>query len=496
MTITLYTSRVILHTLGVVDYGIFEVIGGVVVVMSVLSATMSIAAQRFLSFELGLKDELQLKKTFNISLYTFIGLAVFLLIIAETAGLWFISNKLNLPNDRMYAAQWVFHLSVFSCILSIIQVPYTAAIISNEKMDIYAYLGIIDVVLRLCIVYILLLGSFDKLILYGFLTLGVTILLTLIYIIYSHRNFPETHFYFIWDKPLFKKIVSFAGWNLFGEIAYVSVSQGINIILNIFFGTTVNAARGLSYRVHGAITRFYINFQTALNPQIIKTYATNDLSAMFKLLFSGIRFSFYLLFILALPFLLETEYILMLWLGEVPDLTVIFCRLVIITSLIDVTSGLLTTAADAHGDIKRFRFFDSLTWFSVLPISYLILKHGGSPESTIYVYGSISICVLLVRLYLVKQLIKLSIRKFMKEVILNVIIFSAVAVIVPLFYHFNSSPGLQRFLISTIISVLSVALTVYFLGLKKSERVIINNYVVIYGKKLFVQGPFKKIFQK
>ena len=481
MGVALYTSRIVLATLGIEDFGIYNVIGGVVIMMSVLNSSMSIAVQRFLAFELGQNNELQLKKTFNISLFTHAVIAVIVLIIAETAGLWFVSTQLNIPDNRMYAAIWVFHLSVFSCLLSILQVPFTAAIISNEKMGVYAYLGILDVVLRLLIAYILIIGSFDKLILYGFLTLGTTFLILLIHVFYCKKHFPETRFHFVWDGDLFKKIISFSGWNLFYEFAWVAVSQGINILLNIFFGPAVNAAKAISNQVNVAIRRFSVNFQTALKPQIIKTYASDDLSSMFNLLYRGSRFSFYLLFFISLPVLLETEYILNLWLVDVPEYTVIFCRLIIIHSLITVMSNLLGTAVSAHGNIKRYKIFTSLTFFINLPISYFILKQGGSPEITLYVYVFISICQLFVRLFEVKRLINLSIRQFIKEVVLNIAVVSVISMIVPLFYQLISSFGGQRFVISTILSILSVALTVYFLGLKKSERVVIIGYM---GQKI------------
>ena len=477
MLVSLYTSRVILSVLGVDDFGIFNIVGGVVAMFGFLNSSMVIAVQRFLSFEIGKNDLTQQQKIFNISVITHVVMAFIVLILAETIGLWVVKTQLTIPVDRLDAAIWVYHFVVFSGMLTIIQVPYNAAIISNEKMSVYAYIGIVEILLRLLIVYLLLITSIDKLAFYGILTFVVSFVVMFFTIFYCIRKIQGTRFQFFWDKQLFRKLLSFAGWNVLGESAWIFATQGVNIVLNIFFGPAINAARAISFQVNSAIYRFSYNFQTALNPQIIKTYAVDDLTAMNKLIFRGTRFSYYLLFIIALPIFLEMEQLLNLWLVQVPPYTALFCRLVIICSLIEVLTNLLTTAVRAYGKIKKYQIIVSSLLVANFPLSYLALKFGGEPEYTLYIYGIIALSLLFVRMVLVRKMIRFSIREFLKTVIFPIILITVVSSIIPCLYYFLTPESFLRLVVSVLLSVVSIGISIYFLGLEKGEKSEITNFI-------------------
>ena len=349
MFVSLYTSRIVLEILGVEDYGIYNIVGGVVTIFSFINSSMSSATQRYLSFELGKEDLERLNKVFSSALSIHVLTGILIIILGETFGMYFLLNYLNIPADRLDIAIIVFQFSLFSTFLSIVQVPYNASIMANEKMDIFAYVSIAEVLLRLLMVIMLSFIDVDKLMLYSILIFSVILTTTSYLKYYCIRNFKECSFAFVRDKVLYKELLSYSGWSLFGNIAAVSMSQGINILLNVFFSPAVNAARAISYQVSGAIQSFASNFQAAANPQIIKSYANNDNNYMLTLIFASSRITFYLLFLLALPILIETNFILQLWLKKVPDYTVIFTFLIIINSLIDSISGPLRVANQATG---------------------------------------------------------------------------------------------------------------------------------------------------
>lgn len=330
MAISLYTSRIILNTLGVEDYGIYNVVGGVVAMFGFINSSMSSATQRYITFALGKGNFTNLQKVFSTTLQIHVLIAVIILILGETIGLWFMNEKMQIPTNRMDAAFWVLQCSILSTIVMIISVPYNADIIAHEKMSAFAYISILEAVLKLAIVYILLIGSFDKLILYAFLLLAVQILIRFCYSLYCNKHFKETKYKHVWDKTLFKEMTEFAGWSIFGNLSGVLFGQGLNMLLNVFFGPVVNAARAIALQVQCAIQQFVNSFQMALNPQITKTYARGELEEMHKLMFRSARFSFYLLFFLSLPVLFETNFILTIWLKTVPENTVIFLRIMIV----------------------------------------------------------------------------------------------------------------------------------------------------------------------
>lgn len=470
MGVSLYTSRIVLNTLGVEDFGIYNVVGGVVMMFSFLNASMSSATQRFLSFELGKKDFVQLKKVFSMSVNIHAIIAIVIFILAETIGLWFLNAKLNIPSERMNAANWVYQFSILSFMLTVMNVPYNATIIAHERMNIYAWVSIIEVILKLIIVFVLVWLGFDKLKLYAVLVFGVSALIWILYKIYCKRYFTETNYQFFWEKSLYKTLMNYAGWNIFGNLAVVAFNQGINIMLNIFFGPFINAARGIAYQVNGAVNGFVSNFQMSMNPQIVKSYAATDHKYMQQLIFQGSKYSFYLLYLLSLPILMQTDTILRWWLKTVPEYTVLFCQLVLADALINCISGPLMTAAQATGKIKKYQAFVGGILLLNVPLSYLFLKLGYEPQVTLIVTIGLSIIALFARLSILKTLMNFSASDFLQQVVLKVLMVAIFSVIIPLGATPFIEEGILRFLICSFLSVFSVILIVYWLGLKSQER--------------------------
>lgn len=470
MFVSLYTSRVVLDILGIEDYGIYNVVGGVVIMFSVLNGSMASATQRFLAFEIGREDFECLKRTFSITVTIHLLIAIIILILAETIGLWFLKTQMNIPVERMEAAQWVYQFSVFSSIIAIIQVPYNAAIISHERMNIYAYLSILEVSLKLFAVFVLTWITFDKLKLYASLIFVVTVLISFLYRQYCVYTFKECNYSLIWEKERYKTLLGYASWSLIGNVSFVSRTQGINILLNIFFGPTINAARGIAVQVNAAVIAFVGNFQLAVNPQIVKSYAVGDLKEMTQLIIKSSKYCFLLLYILALPLLLETNYILKVWLNVIPDYSVLFCRLMIISALIDTLSGTLLYGALATGKIKNYQLVTSGILLLSLPLSYFLLKLGFSPEVTIYVEMLLYVLVLGARLYFLHLLVSLSIKEYLTKVIFKNILVVILSLLLPFTMVLSLHGGLMRFFLVTFFSICNTAIIIYYVGLCKSEK--------------------------
>ncbi len=483
MVVSLYTSRVVLNTLGVEDFGIYNVVGGFVTMFGFLNSAMSSATQRFLSFEIGKNDYAQLRNVFSMSVNIHFIIALAILILAETVGLWFVNTQLTIPAERMAAAQWVYQFSILALMVNIVSVPYNAIIIAHERMSVFAWVSIIEAGLKLLIVLILVWFGFDKLKLYAVLMFGVSLIIRLIYGSYCSRNFKESKFRYFWDKSLYRILMSYAGWNLWGNTAGVLYGQGVNILLNIFFGPVVNAARGIAYQVSGAAKHFVTNFQMAMNPQIIKSYAADDLDYMHQLIFQGAKYSFFLLLTLSLPIILETEIILKLWLKIVPEYTVIFTQLVIINILIDTISGPLMTAAQASGKIKLYQGLVGGLLLLNLPISYVFLKLSFPPQVTLYISICISIIALYTRLKIISPLVSLSVIGYIKNVFLRIIPVALLAAILPLLIKIYLSPDFYRLLIIGFVSVVSVIFSIYIVGLSRNEQT-------------FMQRKVKQVFFK
>lgn len=474
MGVSLYTSRIVLRELGVSDYGIYSLVGGIVALFGFFNAAMSSATQRYLSFDIGKGDQEKLRKTFSASLTIHAGIALLVLILAETIGLWYVNYKMVFPPERNFAVNVVYQFSVFSFLLGIIQVPYNALIIARERMNVYAYVSILEVILKLIIVFLLVFFGSDKLITYAILTFVVSFIIRIVYQVYCRKHFQESKYKFEYDKEYYRELMSYSGWNLFGNIAAVARGQGINVVLNLFFGTVVNAAYGITLTVQGAVQSFVTNFQVAVNPQIIKNYAKGDLNAMQLLIFRSSKLSFFLFFILSFPIILNTEYILNLWLTVVPEHTVIFIQLAFVYLMIDSISYSLIIAVQATGKIKKYQMILGTFIFLNLPIAYLVLRLGGRPESVYYVLISVTFLTLVFRMFFVKNLLGFKPLVFMKNVILpitlTVLIVIATQEILNYLFIKTQALNFVEFLIQSFLYVLIAGLGILFIGIKPNER--------------------------
>jgi O-antigen/teichoic acid export membrane protein len=485
MVVALYTSRIVLQTLGVDDFGIFNVVAGFVTMLGFLNSAMSSATQRFLAFEIGKLGTKDVSSIFSMSMNIHIIIAIFVCLLGETVGLWFVQTQMSIPVERLHAAEWIFHLSLISFAVTIVSVPYNAIIIANERMSIFAWVSIVDVTLKLLIVFMLSLLSMDKLILYGMLTLCVIFIVFLTYCIYCNLYVEGAKFKRFWDQELFKTMMSYTGWNLWGNIAAVMSGQGVNVLLNIYFGPAVNAARAISMQVSIALNGFVQNIQVAINPQIIKSYAENNLSYMHDLVCHGAKYNFFVLFLLALPVLNNTEVMLAFWLDVIPNNTIIFTRLIICTLLIDSLSPPLMTAAQATGHIKLYQFVIGSILLLNIPISYAFLEAGSSPYSVFYAAIGLSIIALFARVYLISTLIGMSKIRYIRDSIMPVLFVLVLVLGINSMIEINMENSLLSFSISISISSVLVIVSIWAVGLKKSEQTALVKIILNIKKRLW-----------
>lgn len=480
MLVSLYTSRVVLNTLGVEDYGIYNVVGGFVAMFSLISNSLSASVSRFLTFELGRGDMERLKETFSTSLMIHLALAGIVFLLAESIGIWFLNTQMTIPSERLYAANWVFQASIISFMFGLCSVPYNASISSHERMSAFAYIGMLDVVLRLLIVLFIAYSSFnfDRLIVYSLLLVAVGMSLQCIYFWYCRKNFEECRFKLHFNKSYWKEMSSFAGWNFIGCTAGVLKDQGVNVLLNIFWGPVVNAARGIAVSVNSAVSGFAGNFMAAINPQITKSYAMKDFQYMFFLIEKSSRFSFYILWILSLPILFETDFILKLWLKNYPEYSVIFVRLVLLLSLCDIISNSLITSQSSTGKIRIYQIVVGSMLLLNFLLSYVCLSVGFAPESTLIVALIISLSCLVARLLLLKKMIGLSIISFFKNVCVKVLYVSLCSMIVPLLLVVLLPHSLWKSFLVICISIMSAMLSVYFGGCSRNEKLFIRDVIM------------------
>lgn len=484
MAVNLYTSRVILQTLGVEDFGIYNVVGGVVAMFSVISGSLSAAISRFITYELGKGDKEKLMKIFSSSVTIQIGLGLIILLLAEAIGIWFLNTKMTIPINRMYAANWVFQLSILTFIINLISVPYNAAIIAHERMSAFAYISILEVIAKLVIVYLLLISPIDKLIFYAILMAVVALIIRFVYGYYCKRHFEECTYHFVFDRELLKKMFGFAGWNFIGATSAVLRDQGGNIVINLFCGPTVNAARGIAYQVNNAISGFVNNFMMALNPQITKSYASGDRDYMMTLIYQGARFSFYILLLLSLPVIINAHYILSLWLKIVPEHTTLFVQLVLIFAMSESISNPLITAMLATGNIRNYQIVVGGLQMMNLPISYILLRNGCIPETVLIVAICISQCCLAARLYMLKGMIGLSVREYISKVYANILIITILSAIIPSISSYYLNKTFINFLVICVTSVLCTITVIYFIGCNKKERQFISSKITAIKGKL------------
>ena len=470
MLIGLYTSRVVLKVLGVQDYGIYEVVGGVITFFTFLNTTMAAATQRFLNFEIGRGNQERLHKVFCTALNIHIIIAVIIVLVAESVGIWFIDNKLNIPTDRIFAAHIVFQCSLLTAILSITQVPYNALIIAHEKMGVYAYVSVISSVLKLLLVLLISVISFDHLILFAIFMFIKEAIVLVTYRVYCLSKFKESKYELLWDRPLVKEIGVFAGWNLSAHLVNVAKNQGVNILLNIFHGPILNAARGIASQVQGTLLQFSDNFQIATVPQITKRYAAGDVSGSNNLIIKGSKISILLFIIVMLPIIIEVRTLLGLWLVEVPPHAIIFTRLCLVATLSNAFSGLLVYGALATGNVKKYQIvmssIISLQFFAV----WILFSLGVQPE-VMYVTEMICyIIALFARLALLKGMIQFPVFRYLSEVVLRSMAVLALSFIIPYYLHTIIEGWFVRIVCVCLSSVLISGILAYFIALSKQER--------------------------
>ena len=471
MVISLFTSRVILQNLGVEDYGIYTVVGGFVSMFAIISSTLTGTTQRYLTYEIGKKEKSDPQRVFGISMNIHILLSVVIVLLLETVGLWFLNNKLNINPERLTAANWVYQFSIISFVVNIISTPYNAVIIAHEKMKAFAYISLFEVVLKLIIVYMLVITPWDRLCVYAFLLLLVSLLIRAIYGVYCGRHFSESKYKYYKGKELYKEMFTFASMNFIGASADILCNQGVDVILNLFAGVTANAARGIANSVQGAVSKFVSDFTTAIKPQIMKEYAAGNISTSLDLCYMGSRFSFFLMLFFGLPISINAPYILNLWLGMEPEYTADFLKLTLLMASIMVLSYNVTTIILANGNLKSFTFWIGLVRIAMLPIIYVTLKLGAAPQIAYLVIALFEFLALIVRLLVTQRLLSRNIIVEYAKYVLAPLFFVTV-ISVPSSFYISSifENNLRGFLIETIICLFITSISIFFIGLKKEER--------------------------
>ena len=472
--VSLYTSRVVLRTLGVEDYGLNNVIGGIIAMFGFINGAMTNTTSRFITFYLGRKDAKKLNEIFNMASFIHAMIAILIVVLGETVGLWFLHHKMSIPEGRMFAAEWLYQLSIANMVVMIMTVPYNAAIVAHEKMSTFAYISIMDAVLKLLIVFLLVISPFDKLIFYGTLLFLVQMFDILVYFVYCKRHFPETKMRFFWDKAIFKDIYGIAGWSLLGNFSFLFYNEGINLIFNMFCGPAINAARGVAVQVDNVIRQFANNIQTAINPQIIKSYAQDERERMYSLMFASSRYCFYLLFFLSFPLALEAEYVLSVWLGIYPDHTVSFLRITLGVVLLETLSNPMYTANFASGKVKVYQIWISIISYLFMPITYYVLKETLIPETVFLCLLIEGMVCAIARVFIIHHQIGMPILSYCVNVLCKVILVAGVASFVPIMVHSEMPIGLMRFLCTGAVSVVSTFLVVYAVGISQQERMFVN----------------------
>ena len=470
MGVSLFTSREVLRILGVEDFGIYNIVAGIIVLFSFLNNAMVTATQRFLNFELG-KDKLDnAANVFSMSVNAHIGIALLILVGGETIGLWIFHTYINIPSEKITAAEWVYQLSILTAILNILRAPYNACFIAYENMSACAYISIVEVILKLAIVYVLFWCSTDRLVIYAVLIACVAAVITFSYYVLCTKRYRISRFRLYWDKDIFRQLTSFSGWSLFGSIANLGAFQGVAIIQNVFCGVLVNAAMGIANQVNTAIYSFSSNFQLAFNPQIIKSYAAGENDYFTSLLYRTSRYSYFLMFVISVPILVYCNEILNIWLSDVPEYAVSFCRLIICCSIIDGVAAPLWMGVQATGKIKKYQIIVGIILLLNVPLSYVVLYFGMRPEATLMVKVILNMILFGYRLWYLKSIYTFSLRLYIRNVILPCAYITIVIVPVGLCgYWAGKNVGLGTILSSILLFAFS-ALAIYAIGLNKEER--------------------------
>lgn len=483
MCINLYTSRVVLQVLGVEDYGIFYVVWGIAYILNFINSSMTATTQRFLTFELGTGNKQRLHEIFITSVHIHFIISLFLILLSETGGVWFLTEKMVIPDERRTAAMWCFQLSIVTAVAEVMSCPYQSVIIAREKMSAFAYISILDAFLKLAIVGMLLLSGYDRLIVYAILYTCEKLLIRLVYNIYCKRHFEESSYEWFYEKDLFRRMLSFAGWSMLGNLAYVLYTQGLNMLLNVFFGPVANAAQAAASQARNAIGQFSRNFQMAINPQITKSYASEQLHEMHLLIFRGSRLTFCLLLILCLPLMVEAPMVLGLWLKEVPEGTADFLRLLLVVLIVQQMSSPLIAAIQATGHIKNFQIISGGLMILVVPVAYVVLKMGGAPWTVFATYLLISILAYITTIRIVMPQIHMSVKDYALHVLKPCLFVLLLSLIVPAIMMQLTDTGIWLSLLTIAITVISTGVLCYTIGLDKDIRVMIKEKIYKMIKK-------------
>ncbi len=477
MAVTLYTSRVYLQVLGETDFGIYNIVGGVVVLLSFVNTSLSFSTQRFLNYEMGKRNVEEVGKVFSSSVMIYSAFSLIILVLGETIGLWFLNTQMNIPAERMAAANWVYQFTLFGFLANMLRVPYNAIIMANERMNFYAYFSILEAILRLSIAFMLIIwSSIDKLILLSVLTFVVFVLVTWCYKLYCNCHFIASRFHYCWEKERFKQLLSFSGWSLLGSSANMGATQGVNLVLNVFCGVVVNAAVGVATQLVNGVHQLVNNFQVAYNPQLVKLYAAGQHQEFLKLIFRSSKFSYYLMLLISIPMFLCMDFILEVWLVSVPQYTADFCRLILIYSLIDSLSAPLWLSVQAVGKIRNYQLLMTAIIMFNLPLSYVALRMGASPLSVWIIRVGINIIVHIARIIYLKRLIQLPIISYLRKVMLPTLLVTLLAFPVPSILN-NYYADWVELLVITISSSCILFLLIYFIGLEKNEKGFLVNLV-------------------
>ncbi|WP_273838845.1 lipopolysaccharide biosynthesis protein [Providencia rettgeri] len=482
IVITLYTSRIVLETLGVIDFGIYSVVASIVTMLGFISSAMTSSTQRFLSFELGKGDINALKNTFLMSVNINVIITIALSILIFIIGTWFINNKLNIPPDRVASANWVFHCSILSFCFSVISIPYISNIIAHERLNVFAIISIIDAIMKLLILFLVASSQYDKLVFYSSLMVLISLTIALLYISYNKLTFSITRYKLYWDSVLFRKLISYTGWNFFGALAGVCSNQFSNILLNIFFGPAINASKAIASQINSAIYGFVSSIQLAMNPQIVKTYSKNEHNRTRELIFIGSKYSYYFILLISAPILFKIDYILNLWLVTIPSYTAIFGSLVIIESLISSLSNSLMSACNATGKIKFYQLIVGSIMLCNIPFSFIALHNGSSPETVYYISILLSIISLIARIIIIRKIDYFIIIGFEKLVIFKVVLVSLLSFGILYYLAVLIPDNLLGLITLYFLSTIIITIIIWFAGTEKNEREYLS---ILVKKKLF-----------
>ncbi|MBR6520974.1 MAG: lipopolysaccharide biosynthesis protein [Paludibacteraceae bacterium] len=487
MLISFFTAGITLNALGVDDYGINNVVGGLVSMFSLLSNSLTSATGRFITFSLGKGDFDEQKRVFSTAVNIHVILAIVVVLAIETVGVWFLNNRMNIPPDRLYAANWVLQCSTISFAISLFSVPYNSLIYAYERMSAFAWFTIYDAITKLIIIASIYYYGGDKLILLAIISLIPGVIKQVIYWIYCRRHFPESEYHFIWDKTMFKDMFSFSFWNFIGGTAGLLKDQGVNILINLFTAPAVNAARGIAMQLNGMIGQFSGSFMGAFMPQVTKYYASGDLTEMHKLMFRGTRFSYYIFMFIAIPLFFEVETVLQVWLGQVPEHTVLFTRLALLLSLLEMWSSVLITAQNATGRIRNYQLVVGTILLLNFPLSYLMLYLGFMPEITLVVALVVGVACLIARLCFLRKTILLPVGDYLYQVVFNTAFVTLLSSVLPyLCSQFITNVWFNFFGVC-IVSVISSLVVIYFVGCNRLERQLVVGLLLKF-KSRFIKG--------